>query len=157
MHSFDDSVPTTLYRALDAVMPSYRALFKAHKITEPQWRVLRVLWSSEKVTSAELARRTLIQAPSLVGVLDRMESKKLITRLRSTSDRRQVYILPTAKSRALEKQVSPHLVDIHESLMKTINEKEWEQVRRVLEKLSAINTDERSFSASGITLEDSKL
>jgi homoprotocatechuate degradation regulator HpaR len=136
MHSFDDSVPTTLYRALDAVMPPYRALFKAHKITEPQWRVLRVLWSSEKVTSAELSRRTLIQAPSLVGVLDRMESKKLITRLRSTSDRRQIYIRPTAQSRALEKKVSPQLLAIHQSFMKTVSTNEWEQVKNVLEKLA---------------------
>lgn len=157
MHSFDDSVPTTLYRALDAVMPPYRALFTAHKITEPQWRVLRVLWSSEKVTSVELSRRTLIQAPSLVGVLDRMEAKKLITRLRSTSDRRQIYIRATAKSRALEKRVSPQLVDIHEFLMKTIDETEWEQVRGVLEKLAAINVDKASLSATENTVEDGRV
>ena len=86
--SFDQSLPMILHRTLDAVMPDYRELFARYNLTEQQWRVLRVLWSSKKVTSVELSNRTLIPAPSLVGVRDRLEKKGLVTRVRSEEDRR---------------------------------------------------------------------
>jgi DNA-binding MarR family transcriptional regulator len=44
---------------------------------------------------------TLLPAPSLVGILDRLEKKRLIGRLRSVKDRRHVHIIP--------KQAGPHI------------------------------------------------
>ena len=67
MTSFDESLPMLLNRTLDGVLPAFRELFARYNVTEQQWRVLRVLWSAPKVTSAEISARTLLPAPSLVG------------------------------------------------------------------------------------------
>jgi len=120
MQSFDLSLPMRLYRALNAVMPRFRALFTAHGLTEPQWRVLRVLWEREEVMFRELAALTLLPAPSLVGVVDRLQSAGLVARRRPSSDRRQALVRATARGRALEDAVMPAVeriyVDLRESL-----------------------------------------
>ena len=134
--SFDDSLPMILHRTLDATMPDYRELFARYNLTEQQWRVLRVLWSSKKVTSVELSGRTLIPAPSLVGVIDRLEKKGFVTRVRSVEDRRAVYVVATVQGRALEEEVSPQVRQIDENLRASVTAEEWQVMQRVLEKIS---------------------
>ena len=135
--SFDQSLPMILHRTLDAVMPDYRELFARYNLTEQQWRVLRVLWSSKKVTSVELSNRTLIPAPSLVGVLDRLEKKDLVTRVRSVEDRRAVFVVATAQGQALEEEVSPQVAEIDHQLRASVTAEEWRMMEQVLEKISA--------------------
>ena len=86
---FSHSLPMLLYAALDAVMPRFRLIFKEFGLTEQQWRILRVLWDIEEISHSELAAATLISAPSLVGVLDRLQSMELVVRRRSAGRRRR--------------------------------------------------------------------
>ena len=134
--SFDQSLPMILHRTLDAVMPDYRELFARYNLTEQQWRVLRVLWSSKKVTSVELSNRTLIPAPSLVGVLDRLEKKDLVTQVRSVEDRRAVVVVAPAQGQALEEEVSPQVAEIDRQLRASVTAEEWRMMEQVLEKIS---------------------
>lgn len=127
-----------LNRALDSVMPPYRELFRRFGLTEQQWRVLRVLWSSRKVTSAEISERTLLLQPSLVGILDRLEKKQLISRSRSAIDRRVVYIAASRKGRELQEQVLPEVGRIHQRLRGSVSWQEWRSMQATLEKISAV-------------------
>ena len=76
--SFSGSLPMMLYRALDVVMPRFRRIFNEFGLTEQQWRVLRVLWETEEIAFRELSDITLIPAPSLVGVIDRLAKQRLV-------------------------------------------------------------------------------
>ena len=134
--SFDNSLPMILNRALDATMPDYRELFARFELTEQQWRVLRVLWSAGKVTSVELSTRTLLPAPSLVGILDRLEKKGLVSRVRSVEDRRAIFVIATAKGRALEAKVTPLVSEIDQELRARVTPEEWQMMERVLQKIS---------------------
>jgi len=134
--NFDQSLPMILSRALDATMPDYRELFARYKLTEQQWRVLRVLWSAKKVTSVDLSSRTLLPAPSLVGILDRLEKKQLVSRVRSVEDRRVVFIIATAEGRALEAQVTPQVSEIDQKLRARVTPEEWQAMARILQKIS---------------------
>jgi len=136
MLTFDRSLPMILNRALDAIMPPYRDLFARYDLTEQQWRVLRVVWSSDKCKSVDLASHTLLAPASLVGILDRLEKKGLVSRVRSTTDRRAVYIVATAKSRELEREVSPQVTAIHEQLKGTVTDEEWQLMESKLAKFS---------------------
>ena len=136
MLTFDDSLPMILNRTLDGVMPVYRELFAKYDLTDQQWRILRVLWASGKVTSVELSERTLLAPPSLVGIVDRLEKKGLVARLRSVQDRRVVHVTATAKGRALEKQVMPQVTKIHARIRGAVSQREWDAMARTLDKIS---------------------
>ncbi len=136
MPDFDRSLPMILHRVLDQIMPAYRELFARHDLTEPQWRILRVLWISGQVTSAELSARTLLTPPNLVGIIDRLEKKELVTRIRSVDDRRIVYVVATTKGRALEEEVIPYVEVIDAGLRGKVSRGDWEEMERSLVKIS---------------------
>lgn len=136
MTSFENSLPMILNRTQDAIMPRYRELFARYDLTEQQWRVLRVLWASTKVTSAELSARTLLPAPSLVGILDRLEKKELVVRLRSSTDRRVVHVTATPLGKSLEVEVRPFVSEIDTDIRSTVTEDEWNTMQNILEKIA---------------------
>ncbi len=125
-----------LNTALDGVMPVYRELFARYDLTETQWRVLRVLWEADALSSIELSRQTLIPAPSLVGVLDRLSRKGLITRERSRADRRLVKVCSTAKGQALGETVIPQVERIHSHIRQSVSEADWSAMQRTLDTLT---------------------
>ena len=133
---FSRSLPMMLYRALDAVMPRFRRIFNEFGLTEQQWRVLRVLWEHDDIAFRDLAEITLIPAPSLVGVVDRLGTQGLVGRRRSEADRRDVFVHATDKGRELHRQVRPQ-----------VDREDWKQLMLGLERVATIeqrSPEERS-------------
>ena len=147
MPKFLDSLPMILSRTLDGVMPVYRALFQEHAITDQQWRVMRALWEQKHLTSKQISEITLLPSPSLVGILDRLEKKGFVGRLRSIEDRRLVYIVPTQAGRNLQELMLPKIEQIHDRFMHQVTPDEWAELNRILDKLNEYKTT--SLIASG--------
>ena len=135
LEQFSHSLPMALYRTLDAVMPRFRKIFNDFGLTEQQWRVLRVLWDLEAVTLTRLAALTLIPAPSLVGIVDRLERAELVTRQRSEADRRKVNVVLTSQGAALEDEIMPRVASAYADLKQAVDPETWD---RVLDGLNAI-------------------
>ena len=140
MPKFLDSLPMILSRTLDGVMPVYRALFQEHAITDQQWRVMRALWEQKHLTSKQISEITLLPSPSLVGILDRLEKKGFVGRLRSIEDRRLVYIVPTQAGRKLQELMLPKIEQIHNRFMHQVTPDEWGELNRILDKLNKYKT-----------------
>lgn len=136
LEQFDRSLPIVLYRTLDAVMPRFRKIFNEFGLTEQQWRVLRVLWELEAETLNRLARLTLIPAPSLVGIVDRLERAHLVTRQRSQADRRKINIVLTSQGAALEDELMPRVAAAYAELKQSIDNDTWNGVLRGLEEIA---------------------
>jgi len=132
---FSGSLPMMLYRTLDVVMPRFRKIFNDFGITEQQWRVLRVLWEHDAVTINRLAELTLIPAPSLVGVVDRLERDERVIRQRSQADRRKVNVVLIARGVELEDQVMPRVAAAYADLKLSVDSATWEHVLRGLEEI----------------------
>lgn len=78
-----------------------RKLAAEHQITAPQLMCLMAVVEKGSATAIDISRRIHVSASTLVGVMDRLEAKGLITRQRSDEDRREVVILPTKTGRSL--------------------------------------------------------
>ena len=137
LQDFSRSLPMLLYRALDAVMPRFRAIFNAHGITEQQWRVLRVVADEPGIAVSELAAWTSIAAPSLVGVLDRLERANLVVRQRDARDRRSVHIDLTDAGRRLQQALVPQVAETYSDLMQSLPPREWVQLVASLERIAS--------------------
>ena len=135
-------LPMLLNRSLDAIMQPYRDLFQEFGVTEQQWRVLRVLWEQKHLTSAQISNLTLLPSPSLVGILDRLERKGLVKRLRSTSDRREINITITNLGRELQSKVMPKVKLIQDQTREKLSPTEWKQINNILKKLDRIKIEE---------------
>jgi homoprotocatechuate degradation regulator HpaR len=137
MKDFQRSLPMMLNRALDAVMPPFRAIFHEFGLTEQQWRVLRVLWENDGGSVNALTAATLISAPSLVGIIDRLERDGLVKRRRSDSDRRMVHIYVSAKGLALEQAVEPRVSEAYALLEQSIDGPAWRALYSSLDAIIA--------------------
>ena len=156
MKHFERSLPMMLYRTLDVVMPSFRRIFKEFGLTEQQWRVLRVLWERDGCVLSELAEATLIPAPSLVGILDRLERNGMLTRRRSKSDRRKVHIFVSREGKELEQQVSPKVDEAYAELEASIDSAQWAQLLHAMDRLIEQAQRPDSTSSSTAALQDRK-
>jgi homoprotocatechuate degradation regulator HpaR len=137
---FSHSLPMLLYAALDSIMPRFRLIFKEFGLTEQQWRVLRVLWDIEEISHKDLAAATLISAPSLVGILDRLHRMELIERRRSALDRRVVYIATSGHGRDLRDQIMPAVQQTYFELRDSIDDEVW---RNLLDGLEVVVSKKR--------------
>ena len=137
MDQFSRSLPMMLYRTLDAVMPRFRKIFNDFGLTEQQWRVLRVLWERDAVTLNRLAGITLIPAPSLVGIVDRLELAELVNRQRSEADRRKVNIVLTSQGAALEDEIMPRVASAYADLKQAVDPETWDRVMQGLDEITA--------------------
>ena len=142
-----------LYRTLDAVMPRFREVFRAVGLTEPQWRVLRVLWAHPNVSIAQLAAKTLIGPPSLVGVVDRLETRGLVVRQRSSSDRRIVHVCATERGQVLESEMRPKVDKIYADLEAGVDPQIWAQVCAGLDAMANAYSRPQSPPAHGASLD----
>lgn len=149
MQDFSQSLPMMLYRALDAVMPRFRRIFNEFGLTEQQWRVLRVLWERDELALGELAELTLIPAPSLVGIVDRLCTTDLFRRRRSDTDRRVVYIGLTARGRELEQRVTPRVDEVYATLCASLDDAEWRRLLASLDRIARLGAEPNARATRG--------
>jgi homoprotocatechuate degradation regulator HpaR len=122
-------------------MPRFRRIFNEFGLTEQQWRVLRVLWEHEEIAFRDLSETTLIPAPSLVGVVDRLGKQGLVARKRSETDRRNVFVHATDKGRELHRVVRPRVDDAYAELRGSVDAEEWRQLMRGLERIASLEQE----------------
>ncbi|MFW5829221.1 MAG: MarR family winged helix-turn-helix transcriptional regulator, partial [Planctomycetota bacterium] len=76
-------------------------LQRQHHVTGPQLMCLHTLLELDGLTVSELSNAIFLSPSTVVGVLDRLEKQGLVTRVRSTTDRRKVLIHVTQMGREL--------------------------------------------------------
>lgn len=107
LRPFEHSLPMELLKAREAAMARFRPMLRNHGLTEQQWRVIRALAHYEEIDAGELARRSLLLAPSLTRILQHLERKNLVSRSADANDQRRSVLALTKEGRALFREVAP--------------------------------------------------
>jgi DNA-binding MarR family transcriptional regulator len=92
-----------LRRIVKRIEGASTELEAAHGITAPQLLCLGALIRAGGLTQVELSRAVRLSASTVVGVVDRLETKGLVTRRRDAEDRRRIHVEPTEAGRAVER------------------------------------------------------
>lgn len=79
-----------LRRIYQAVTEYSRGAERETELTGPQLWALKILAIQAPLRVSELARQMYLRPATVVGILDRLEAKGLVTRTRSQKDRRAV-------------------------------------------------------------------
>ena len=74
-------------------------------LTGPQLWAIKVLAESAPIMVSDLARRMYLHPSTVIGILDRLETRGLVTRTRSTVDRRVVTVGLTRRGKETVKKV----------------------------------------------------
>ena len=74
-------------------------------LTGPQSLVLRLLLNNGSMSSAELSRLMYVTPSNITGIIDRLEKKGLVKRVRKEGDRRVALILLTDYGKEMSKNI----------------------------------------------------
>lgn len=99
--SYELRVFQALRKIIRAIELHSRKLASDYQITGPQLVCLLALQEEAPLTVKRLAQSAYLSPSTVVGIVDRLEEKDLVQRIRSTTDRRSVKISVTEKGQQL--------------------------------------------------------
>jgi DNA-binding MarR family transcriptional regulator len=91
----------SLYSATNALIRAYRPILDQLGLTYAQYLVMLALWDEDGVMIKSLVERTRFDAGTLTPILKRLESKQLLTMVKSSNDSRQRLVVLTAAGKHL--------------------------------------------------------
>jgi DNA-binding MarR family transcriptional regulator len=118
------------------------ALFMKH-VGDPldlrpvEYSLLLLLQANEQVTPKQLAQTLVLTAPKLTILLDRLQERGLITRVRSATDGRSQHVLPTEAGTELARQGSDTARLMEMSLDDVLSPAERAMLMELLKKVAA--------------------
>jgi len=128
-----------LLQAADALGQEAEYLLKAAGLTGAQYNVLRILRGAEPagLPCRGIADRMISHDPDMTRLLDRMEKRGLITRVRQADDRRVVKTRVTAPGLSLLKTLDRPVHDLHKRQFRHLPAARLKILSELLEELRA--------------------
>ena len=98
--SATEEAVVTLVATADRVRSAASAVVEAHGITFQQYNVLRILRGAGAagLPTLDVAARMIEKSPGITRLLERLEARRLVRRVRCPEDRRQVLCYATARA-----------------------------------------------------------
>ncbi len=94
-------------------------------LTASQLVILQIVVNDGNITPSAIAKTVALKQATITSVLDKLESKGLITRRRDSSDRRRVFIEPTNDGRKVVTNAPDLLQDRFNAQFDKLSD--WEQ------------------------------
>jgi DNA-binding MarR family transcriptional regulator len=145
--TISQQIPATRYdlRLLQALRQIIRAvdlhsrrLLRQHQITGPQLICLLTIDEYEPVTANAIAGHIHLSPSTVIGILDRLETKGLIRRERDRKDRRLVHITLTEQGKSLACNAPSPLQDALVAAMDKLSETELTVITESLERIAGL-------------------
>ena len=134
-HSYNLRVLQVLRQIIRAVDLHSRHLLVQHKITGPQLITLLAVEEQGPMTASAIASYIHLSPSTVIGILDRLETKGLIRRERDLKDRRLVWVSLTEKGKVLTENAPSPLQD---SLAEAFNKLPDTELEMIVESLERI-------------------
>ena len=135
-YNFCDSIGHQLANLMALMRREVETRMAEHGLTDAQWKPLLMLASARATTAFELAREMDIDAGAVTRMLDRLEAKGLVERLRSEADRRVVHLNLTPAGEVAAAKVPHVLASVNNDFLRGFSETEWKQMGRLLGRMA---------------------
>jgi DNA-binding MarR family transcriptional regulator len=131
----DQSVGYLMKRILNTFAAAVDHELEHTGLTSAQWVPILKLYMGHASTVAELARECSLDVGAMTRTLDRLETKGLLRRVRSTEDRRVVNLELTPEGRATAKQIPVALCSVQNAHMRGFTLQEWQLLKGMLGRI----------------------
>lgn len=141
-----------LLRTADRVRRYLSRHLEEHDLTFQQYNVLRILRGAgaDGLPTLEIASRMIEDAPGVTRLLDRLEAKELVKRVRCPRDRRQVLCTATPSALALLAKLDRPMNEADERALSTLTASQVEKLIELLEitRSGPLSEESRTHPAS---------
>ena len=110
---------------------------EAHGVTHEQYNVLRILRGAQPdgLPRYEIASRMVYRAPDVTRLLDRLEARSLVERMRSDEDRRVSLTIISRAGLGLLERMESDIVAVHERVAESLTAAERRELARLCDLL----------------------
>lgn len=131
----ENSMGYLMRRIMGVIAQDVEREMEPFGLTDAQWKPLLRLYLRQANTVAELARCCEMDAGSMTRLLDRVEAKGLLRRVRSSEDRRVVNIELTPDGLAAAAQIPVILSRVQNNALRGFSETEWRSLQDFLQRI----------------------
>lgn len=136
------SVAYAFYEALKACCVSHG---KKYVVTPPQWGALLLLHNQDGQTIGALSQQRAIDAPTVTGIVKRLEQSGLVERIHDREDRRLVKVYLTDKGRDIMQFLPAAAIEFSRIMSQGFSEDEKQdmqmKLQRIIANLSTVGPD----------------
>jgi DNA-binding MarR family transcriptional regulator len=119
-------------RAQMWIFQDFKRALKNADITPAQFAVMKIVAANPGIAQARVAEVLAIERARLVDMLDRLETRRLIARARSPSDRRTHALQLTHEGAALLERLAPLVAAHEQSVVERIGAADKRELLRIL-------------------------
>ncbi len=101
-------------------------------LTSIQSDALIATLRNPEITASQLKEHLNLSQSTVAGIIERLESKGLISKVNDTQDARKTHLIPTQKGRQLEDKLREIALDIQKALLNGMNADEQAAFSRLL-------------------------
>jgi len=135
-----DSPPHTkaavlgVLRTADLFRRRAAALLEPYGVTQQQYNVLRILRGArpDGLCTLTITERMIEQTPGITRLIDRLEAKRLVKRVRSEEDRRQVWCRITPEGLRLLARLDQPVADLDRAMVAGLARADQERLAELL-------------------------
>lgn len=133
--SYENRILISLRKVIRSVDSYSRKINTEFGLTTPQLLCLYNISGSEPKTQSELAKEVHLGGSTINGIIDRLETKQYLKRIRSTEDKRKVYLEITEAGKAIVSNAPSLLQDKLSESLHTLPEDKLLTITESLEKV----------------------
>jgi len=134
-----DEAVVTLLATADRVRTALAQVVESHGTTLQQYNVLRILRGAGDagLPTLDLAARMIEHSPGVTRLVDRLEARRLVRRVRCPEDRRQVLCHATASARRLLAGIDRPLAEAARGLFASLDDTRTTELVLLLDAVRA--------------------
>lgn len=136
--SEEQEVVLSLLRTNELFQHRFGQLYREHGLTQPQYNILRILrGAGRELPSLEIAERMISVVPAITSLLDKLEKRRWVRRVRCKNDRRVWHVHLTDEGSKLLAELDEPNLAMHHSLVGHLTAAEQTRLLALLEKARA--------------------
>ncbi|GAC1635826.1 MAG: hypothetical protein NVS4B11_38180 [Ktedonobacteraceae bacterium] len=110
---------------------------KPYIVTPPQWGVLALLYQKDNLTIGTISQKRGVDAPTITGIIKRLEQSGLVERRHDCEDRRVVKVYLTDEGRSITQSLKSAVKEFNDEMLRNFSQDEQDEFLTKLQQIIA--------------------
>ena len=123
------------YTVSRLIIRKYKPLLDQLGITYPQYLVLLTLWEEDHQPVNDIAKRLYLQTNTVTPLIQRLETLKIVTRVKSSEDERKVIVSLTENGKNMKTEASDIPSQLVDGMQISMTLEELQKLKKQLDDM----------------------
>ena len=128
-----DCINFLLSASQNKVFKYFSKLLEDYGITPAQYGVLNCLWREGQLSPKQIGEMVYLEAPTVSGILDKMQKAELIERSIDPKNRRNVVVMAAQKSEVIRDEIEAATIKLNNTVLQNLSVSDTEVLKKALE------------------------